>query len=802
MEVAPSGPRISSEPPRRRGTPLPLSQLVEESRSRSRASVPNPLLDSKIYARATRTGRVEAEPSELHFSGFELGRSYTKVLKLINVSSEVMNMHIVPTQTRHFQTAHAEQGRLIPGLGRALRVTFRADEWRYFYDCVRVHCEDEENLLVPVHAYPVIGDLRVPPRIDLPAVPLGQSVRRAVPLRCSCPVDFDFQVFVVQPHEAFSVRPHAGVIPAGGEASVAVTFRPRRYETSQFTFQLVVSQFNTKPYLCTVTGSCAPRSALSDAPLEENPAPGAKRPPRRKGGKRKSEVKGGPAPSADVCSPAAAAKTLMKDVSKLTSKDLQRALSGTGAPGNESRRIREALFVKTLRLSETEEQANRLKWQVHLGVDPMSEQTRLQILKDREAALHEYSVRREDGERDEDFAAGPARLSSTRALRDAGQDPGRAPAFQPHTGVQWELKRRAVGLFQQAARKVVLRCRMTRRLASLKQLKSPTSAAAKEKKTSEFRVSPDKVFPTSFPAFSDEEDPSALGKSAEEPVDPIDVSVTTRIPFFKLQVPQRWKLMDYQPVPTWEAFNDYVPTALARPLRSGAPDPFDPRVTALGAEDGEEPVAPEDAAEFSFSAPDALLGPFPANPLRIFNPAPGLRAYKPGPKYLESDLEFHLCPLPRYGVPESNAWGGRTQTPRARKEAIGGLSERRRLDPISASEQLAGSPVPRRFVDFDAELLPVGAPPPLAAALPDDPPPPTDDPRPPGVQLSPQMIGAEFLRGRAPVAGGNLIRPGREHQPEVTLGAAGSRMRERAAARLKQLDAADGTSQSPGEEQV
>uniref|UniRef100_A0A3Q3FEK8 Cilia and flagella associated protein 221 n=1 Tax=Kryptolebias marmoratus TaxID=37003 RepID=A0A3Q3FEK8_KRYMA len=629
MEVAPSGPRISSEPPRRRGTPLPLSQLVEESRSRSRASVPNPLLDSKIYARATRTGRVEAEPSELHFSGFELGRSYTKVLKLINVSSEVMNMHIVPTQTRHFQTAHAEQGRLIPGLGRALRVTFRADEWRYFYDCVRVHCEDEENLLVPVHAYPVIGDLRVPPRIDLPAVPLGQSVRRAVPLRCSCPVDFDFQVFVVQPHEAFSVRPHAGVIPAGGEASVAVTFRPRRYETSQFTFQLVVSQFNTKPYLCTVTGSCAPRSALR---------------------------------------------------------------------------------------------------QVHLGVDPMSEQTRLQILKDREAALHEYSVRREDGERDEDFAAGPARLSSTRALRDAGQDPGRAPAFQPHTGVQWELKRRAVGLFQQAARKVVLRCRMTRRLASLKQLKSPTSAAAKEKKTSEFRVSPDKVFPTSFPAFSDEEDPSALGKSAEEPVDPIDVSVTTRIPFFKLQVPQRWKLMDYQPVPTWEAFNDYVPTALARPLRSGAPDPFDPRVTALGAEDGEEPVAPEDAAEFSFSAPDALLGPFPANPLRIFNPAPGLRAYKPGPKYLESDLEFHLCPLPRYGVPESNAWGGRTQTPRARKEAIGGLSERRRLDPISASEQLAGSPVPRRFVDFDAELLPVGAPPPLAAALPDDPPPPTDDP--------------------------------------------------------------------------
>lgn len=132
----------------------------------------------------------------------------------------------------------------------------------------------EENLLIPVHAYPVIDDLQIPPHIDLPAVPLGQrcvcvghcmcvlgssadcsltsrlprgspvslyssiqpsmlpftrwceiikksshlvffppvsSVRCAIPLRCSCPIDFEFQVFVVQPHEAFSIQPLTGV---------------------------------------------------------------------------------------------------------------------------------------------------------------------------------------------------------------------------------------------------------------------------------------------------------------------------------------------------------------------------------------------------------------------------------------------------------------------------------------------------------------------------------------------------------------------------------------------------------------
>lgn len=40
--------------------------------------------------------------------------------------------------------------------------------------------QEEENLIIPVHAYPVITDLHIPPRIDLPAVPFGQ--------RCVCAV--------------------------------------------------------------------------------------------------------------------------------------------------------------------------------------------------------------------------------------------------------------------------------------------------------------------------------------------------------------------------------------------------------------------------------------------------------------------------------------------------------------------------------------------------------------------------------------------------------------------------------------
>uniref|UniRef100_A0A3Q3WCC6 Cep192-like domain-containing protein n=1 Tax=Mola mola TaxID=94237 RepID=A0A3Q3WCC6_MOLML len=214
-----------------------------------------------IYAKLKSNTLIQAEPLELHFSGFELGKDYIKILKLINVSSEVMNIHIIPTQTKHFQTSYTKKYRLIPGLAYTLKVRFCPDEWRYFYDCIQVHCKGDEKLLIPVHAYPVIGDLHIPPCIDLPDVPLGKSICHAIPLRCSCPIDFGFQVNVIESHEAFSVHPLAGVIPANGEVKIIVKFTPSHYETSQVTIQLTISQFNTKPHLCTITGSATPHLA-------------------------------------------------------------------------------------------------------------------------------------------------------------------------------------------------------------------------------------------------------------------------------------------------------------------------------------------------------------------------------------------------------------------------------------------------------------------------------------------------------------------------------------------------------------
>ncbi|KAL6115391.1 cfap221 [Pungitius sinensis] len=848
MEVAPAASQTLWKP-FRRGTSLPLGQLVEESRSR--ANTPNHLLETKIFSKLKKNSLIQAEPPELHFSGFELGKDYTKNLKLINISSEVMNIHIIPTQTKHFQTAYTKKYRLIPGLAYTLTVRLCPDEWRYFYDCIRVHCKGEENLLIPVHAYPVIDDLHVPAHIDLSIVPLGQSVRHTIPLRCSCPVDFEFQVYVIEPHESFSIHPLTGFIPANGEEKIVVTFTPLQYETCQVTIQLIILQFNSRPYLCTIAGSSAPHLTFSELkrktghedarPVESKgpSSPSSQTPTKSKTKYRSTNaadrsktltdhagVKLGPKPYVDVCTPAGVAKMLIKGTDKLSSKDLREAISCGSTDVLQNRQMKEARFMKKVQQNVKDEQTNQLRWQVHLGKDPVSELTRRQIAEEREIQLHEYMFKRGDGRHEEDFAAGKPELSSKRVLCEAGQACEGGPSFQFHSSFQWELKRRALRLFQQAARKMVIRCRMNRRLACLKKLSGsmknlPMAKKVEDKTTCDLKISPDKVFPFAFPVFADENDPLAPSSLVPVPVEPVDVTVTTCIPFFKLQVPQHYKLMGYRPVSVWEAFNSYTPATLARPLRTGPPDelvpelvPDEVRASSPTPVDSETRVGqPHDddegevkVARLSFTAPECLLRPFPANPLRIFDPDPGLQAYKPTPKYLESDPEFHLCPLPRYTIPESNMCGRGTQTPHTQKpldhkEVIAGLMTWKNFYPptwkfLSKRPALTSECAPLRSINYSTDTLPLTAPLPLPG--------PPDDLLPlvdtraegSGVQLTPEMIRAEFLSAEALVSNSNLtsgttVRHQRELQLEATYMSDLNQMGKRVMARLKHYGVTD-----------
>ena len=69
---------------------------------------------------------------------------------------------------------------------------FCPTEWRYYYDCVRVH-SDGENLLIPIHAYPVINDVLFPVRIDFGRCVLNEQYTRTVKLECKVPIQFEYR---------------------------------------------------------------------------------------------------------------------------------------------------------------------------------------------------------------------------------------------------------------------------------------------------------------------------------------------------------------------------------------------------------------------------------------------------------------------------------------------------------------------------------------------------------------------------------------------------------------------------------
>ncbi|XP_017573245.1 cilia- and flagella-associated protein 221 isoform X2 [Pygocentrus nattereri] len=767
---------------------LPLCQLVEETRRTD--NVTHHLLETRVYAKLKSNNVVEVAPLELHFSGFEVGKDYKKVVKLINVSSEVLDVHILPTQTKYFLTEYIKKSRLVPGLSYTITVHFSPNEWRYFFDSIRIHCKGEENLLIPLHAYPVIDDLHVPSQISLPDVPLNHSTSHMIPLSCSCPIDFEFQVHCLQSHEAFTIQPLSGVIPANGKTAITVTFTPCHYGTAEITLQLVISQFNSKPFICTLTGSCSPhltqrqpkKKEESDKMLAkigktDTPVPlsaacrlklkVASNTEKHKKHKSKSDQRP-QAPVMDVSTCAGLAKMLIQPQDKMSFKNLREAISHTKT-AHQARQMREASFESKVRVNVQKEKANHLQWQVHLGEDLYSTEQKMNILKKQEFATAEYMTKKDTGGKEVDFARALPKVSLYGVLRNAGQIPDCIPTFYIYGSRQLEVRQRVLRLFQQTVRKVILQGRMNNRLLLLQELVSHMKRKVRgEKDTVDgksqlLKLSSEKLQAFTLPIFSPANQPDelAVNQFGRVYMRPFRANLTTNIPLFNLKVPQHYRLMGYQEVSAYDAGVSFVQSELHRPLRTGAQDELLPTVIHTLEASEEKELQEERGSEqeintpLSFSAPRNLLNPLNAHLLRIFNPAPGVHAFRPKPNYLESDPEYHLCPLPRHSVCKGNIVGVYSPSTQKkfldRKDTIKGIMIWKKfpsmaLTTFACTSTLTSSNCPPCMSDpFNSSLLPLEAPP-VLHNLPDS----IQDEilsevaEGAGVRLTPEMVQAEF----------------------------------------------------------
>eukprot|EP00941_MAST-03F_sp_MAST-3F-sp1_P001125 g1125.t1 len=234
-----------------------MNNIIEEPRP-SNSGVVNAGISGKsgAYAKIGRTSTLQAIPSVIHFGGYRLKRKHQQRLQIVNVSNESIRVTVMPAQTTFFNLRYknGKKGLIAPGMVEEFLVEFTPTEWKYYYDCVRFHCHDE-NILVPIHGYPVMNDVLFPRDINMGRCPLGITTERVIPLECKVPIQFEFEFTIEEEHPDFEVVPMKGIVPANGAIGIKIRFHPLKLSTVQTKLRLDISQFNFKPYTIVISGS-------------------------------------------------------------------------------------------------------------------------------------------------------------------------------------------------------------------------------------------------------------------------------------------------------------------------------------------------------------------------------------------------------------------------------------------------------------------------------------------------------------------------------------------------------------------
>lgn len=594
------------------GLLIDTMQLVEPKKD---VPVPNYLLETKTFTKIGRNSMIHVKPETLHFDGFEVNEKHTKKLVILNASPDVLRMHIIPPQTKYFSIKYKKGERMVPGLTLDCTIEFQPDEWRYYYDCVRINCPGDENLIVPIHGYPVMSTKQFPRNFTFPVTQVGERTSEVFPLRCMAPIDFEFELVYVQSHPAFNIHPMSGIVPANSEVEVTVTFAPLEFQTSTMSVQLNISQFNAKPIVCNFVGTSRP-CLLKEKTLSQLTAEGTElldprclSPLDRARQKRKLKIKVKKVPNPPSAksieykglqfpdplnTPYHVGQVLIQEPGKLKITHLRDTILNKQEPNEEfsSRQVKEARFEKAVRDNVYEERQNQLRWQIKVGEEQISSKERSLILDARAQGYAHYKYnKREDPVPEDEYQRQLNKVSFRRTVRNSTKLADKGMKFDPYMNDVWAARNAALDRFIQAARKVIIRGRAEIKLKSLRNLvlkwaerrppvgdddddEDMKDDKEKDLVLTHLGITANRIQRMRFPTYvpPNVKDDMAADALGEVPFSATQVVVKEKVSFFNLKVPQVYRLQGYHPHSIFDATSSYVAPGLTKPLRVGAED--------------------------------------------------------------------------------------------------------------------------------------------------------------------------------------------------------------------------------------
>lgn len=231
---------------------------------------PFPLLDKQSYLRIGTNGVFSIRPSVIYFGGFHLGNKYTQTVSIVNTSTFSQRLHILPIEdsaasssssssssasSNCFRIKYNKKGLIAPGMAESVQIIFEPLSYKYVNKNIKINCIGE-NLIIPIHAYPILN-LRnhiFPSQIDMGRCQVGRRISKRFELISDVPIQFEYDLRILNPSMEFAIFPLRGIIPAQGSAWITIDYLPKRPTTSQIQIQVNISQFKFQPFVCTICG--------------------------------------------------------------------------------------------------------------------------------------------------------------------------------------------------------------------------------------------------------------------------------------------------------------------------------------------------------------------------------------------------------------------------------------------------------------------------------------------------------------------------------------------------------------------